>query len=103
MQTLQYFLLLKKKTVFHEATQTTSETDSSENDINLSSQQQTDHACSDLNILSNLYMTDLNLRNTIKHVKLSLLWPPRAETLNFQVAEKTVPYILYNLLAGTKK
>ena len=53
------------------------------------------HAYSDPNFLSNLYMTALNLRNTIRQVKSSLLWPPRAETLNLQDAEKTVPYILW--------
>ena len=44
-------------------------------------------------------MTAMNLRNTIRQVKPSLLWPSIAETLNLQEAEKTVPYILYNFLA----
>ena len=57
-----------------------SETDSSENDTELSSQQQTSHAYSDPNILSNMYMTAMNLRSTIRQVKPSLFWPPPAET-----------------------
>ena len=67
-------------------------------ETDLSSQQQTSHTYSDPNLSSNLYMTAMNLRNTIRQVKPSLLWPPTAETLNLQEAEKTAPYILYNFL-----
>ena len=86
--------LVEEKPVLNEETHTTipSETD-------LSSQQQTSHAYSDPIFLSNLYMTAMNLGNTIIHVKLSLLWSLIAETLNLLEAEKIILYILYNFLA----
>lgn len=90
--------LIEEKTILHEETQTTttSETDSSENSTGMPSQTGV-HA--DPNPLLNMYMTAMDLRNTIKQEESSLLWPPTAETLTLQEAERTVPNILYNFLA----